>query len=172
MLGVHDLHVLGLPDGGCDDADDATMATAVADHVDLIADELNVKAVLTSEDETAHAHLSAKPNYRVLGPRLGSRMRDVAEAIEALGEPWHSYTYDGEEQHYREIAEFERMDGRWYFTEGLPPVRTPVVREEPKIGRNDPCSCGSGRKFKRCHGDRPLPSLAAIDAAVSAVSRR
>jgi hypothetical protein len=28
----------------------------------------------------------------------------------------------------------------------------PFVREEPKIGRNDPCPCGSGKKYKRCHG--------------------
>ncbi len=28
----------------------------------------------------------------------------------------------------------------------------PIVREEPKIGRNDPCSCGSGKKYKKCHG--------------------
>ncbi len=28
----------------------------------------------------------------------------------------------------------------------------PSVREEPKIGRNDPCSCGSGKKYKKCHG--------------------
>jgi preprotein translocase subunit SecA len=27
-----------------------------------------------------------------------------------------------------------------------------VRREEPKVGRNDPCPCGSGRKFKKCHG--------------------
>jgi preprotein translocase subunit SecA len=27
-----------------------------------------------------------------------------------------------------------------------------VRREEPKIGRNDPCPCGSGRKYKKCHG--------------------
>ncbi|QLG87531.1 UPF0149 family protein [Chitinibacter bivalviorum] len=27
-----------------------------------------------------------------------------------------------------------------------------VVREEPKVGRNDPCHCGSGKKFKKCHG--------------------
>ena len=38
--------------------------------------------------------------------------------------------------------------------------------EDAARGRNDECSCGSGRKFKRCHGDRPLPSKAAIDAAV------
>ncbi len=27
-----------------------------------------------------------------------------------------------------------------------------VKREEPKVGRNDPCPCGSGKKFKACHG--------------------
>jgi uncharacterized protein YecA (UPF0149 family) len=26
------------------------------------------------------------------------------------------------------------------------------VRESPKVGRNDPCPCGSGKKFKKCHG--------------------
>jgi preprotein translocase subunit SecA len=31
------------------------------------------------------------------------------------------------------------------------PIKT-VRREEPKIGRNDPCWCGSGKKFKKCHG--------------------
>ncbi len=29
---------------------------------------------------------------------------------------------------------------------------TPVKREEKKVGRNDPCPCGSGKKFKKCHG--------------------
>ncbi len=27
-----------------------------------------------------------------------------------------------------------------------------VVREAPKVGRNDPCPCGSGKKYKQCHG--------------------
>lgn len=27
-----------------------------------------------------------------------------------------------------------------------------VVREQPKVGRNDPCPCGSGKKYKHCHG--------------------
>lgn len=29
---------------------------------------------------------------------------------------------------------------------------TPVVRPGPKVGRNDPCPCGSGKKYKQCHG--------------------
>ncbi len=32
------------------------------------------------------------------------------------------------------------------------PVKQEPVRVEPKIGRNDPCPCGSGKKFKQCHG--------------------
>jgi uncharacterized protein len=35
----------------------------------------------------------------------------------------------------------------------------PYIRPEPKVGRNDPCPCGSGRKFKKCCGsadDTPL----------------
>jgi len=28
----------------------------------------------------------------------------------------------------------------------------PVKREEPKVGRNEPCPCGSGKKYKKCHG--------------------
>ena len=36
-----------------------------------------------------------------------------------------------------------------------PPRREPVVpfvREGRKVGRNEPCPCGSGKKFKQCHG--------------------
>ena len=30
--------------------------------------------------------------------------------------------------------------------------RQPTVRTAPKLGRNDPCHCGSGKKYKKCHG--------------------
>jgi preprotein translocase subunit SecA len=29
---------------------------------------------------------------------------------------------------------------------------TPYVREQPKVGRNEPCPCGTGKKYKHCHG--------------------
>ncbi len=32
------------------------------------------------------------------------------------------------------------------------PAAQPVVRQGPKLGRNDPCWCGSGKKYKHCHG--------------------
>jgi preprotein translocase subunit SecA len=30
--------------------------------------------------------------------------------------------------------------------------RQPIKRDMPKVGRNDPCPCGSGKKYKKCHG--------------------
>ncbi len=35
---------------------------------------------------------------------------------------------------------------------GRGPTVTPFVREDRKVGRNEPCPCGSGRKYKQCHG--------------------
>jgi len=29
-------------------------------------------------------------------------------------------------------------------------------RNQPKVGRNDPCPCGSGKKYKQCHGKRQV----------------
>lgn len=39
------------------------------------------------------------------------------------------------------------------FTRRTPPAGSPqVLKPLPKVGRNDPCPCGSGKKFKKCHG--------------------
>lgn len=52
--------------------------------------------------------------------------------------------------------QFQHAEATAYQAEGenageeLPP--TTVTREAPKIGRNDPCPCGSGKKYKQCHG--------------------
>jgi preprotein translocase subunit SecA len=34
----------------------------------------------------------------------------------------------------------------------MPILQTPMHRDAPKVGRNDPCPCGSGKKYKQCHG--------------------
>jgi isoleucyl-tRNA synthetase len=63
---------------------DARVAAAVGAHIEVIADELNVKEVVTSSDEGELVLLSAKANYRKLGPVLGADMPAVAAAIAAL----------------------------------------------------------------------------------------
>ncbi len=47
---------------------------------------------------------------------------------------------------HSEDSKFVREDGRWFFVHGkdyTPPA-------EKNAGRNDPCPCGSGKKFKKC----------------------
>jgi len=62
------------------------------------------------------------------------------------------YTFEDEWRRHHEDALFARHDGRWYFVEGEPVRQEPFRRSEPKVGRNDPCPCGSGKKFKKCCG--------------------
>ncbi|QWV99677.1 YchJ family protein [Geomonas nitrogeniifigens] len=58
----------------------------------------------------------------------------------------------GEDRVHHERALFKKEKEGWLFTDGKPVTRQPVVRTSPKIGRNDPCSCGSGVKYKKCCG--------------------
>jgi isoleucyl-tRNA synthetase len=49
----------------------------------LVADELNVKAVVFAESEASFGRWRAKPDFKVLGPKLGSRVKDVAARLVA-----------------------------------------------------------------------------------------
>ena len=63
---------------------DAAVAAAVASHTELISEELNVKRVVIDDEEAHIVELSAKANFKALGPRLGARTKEVAAAIGAL----------------------------------------------------------------------------------------
>ena len=60
-------------------------------------------------------------------------------------------TDEGPQIHH-ELSECRKQDGVWYFSDGKAPGGRTVIRTEAKVGRNDPCSCGSGKKYKKCCG--------------------
>jgi len=62
------------------------------------------------------------------------------------------FTEGGLRKEHHELASFKKDEGRWYFVDGNPVTPKTVVREGAKVGRNDLCTCGSGRKFKKCCG--------------------
>ena len=62
------------------------------------------------------------------------------------------YTVNGKVNDHFEKALFEKENGDWKFKDGQGIQQGTFVRSEPKVGRNDPCSCGSGKKYKKCHG--------------------
>jgi SEC-C motif-containing protein len=63
-----------------------------------------------------------------------------------------TYRRNGEKMLHHELAEFRKSGDTWYFFDGKLVGPGQFTRESPKIGRNDPCPCGSGRKFKKCCG--------------------
>lgn len=60
------------------------------------------------------------------------------------------YAMEGVEHAHHERSLFRKTDGRWYFITGDKVSAPPVRRATEKVGRNDPCPCGSGKKYKKC----------------------
>ena len=62
-----------------------------------------------------------------------------------------TYKFQGDQTTHHEVSlfRFAKPENRWYYSDGKT-INAPIQRAEPKVGRNDPCSCGSGKKFKKC----------------------
>ena len=74
------------------------------------------------------------------------------------------YKTQGKVLEHHEVSTFRKEGNRWFFVDGESHVheegkghehhekapQKPVVRATPKLGRNDPCACGSGKKAKKC----------------------
>ena len=60
------------------------------------------------------------------------------------------YVAEGKHHEHMEKSLFEKEDGEWRFVDAQGLKMGPIRRTEPKMGRNDPCACGSGKKFKKC----------------------
>lgn len=58
------------------------------------------------------------------------------------------YIQAGRGVEHREKSEFRKHAGAWYFYDVY--KQKPIRHDEPQTGRNDPCPCGSGKKFKKC----------------------
>jgi SEC-C motif-containing protein len=58
----------------------------------------------------------------------------------------------GRRHQHHELSLFKKLDGEWRFHDAAAPKVEQVRRNQPKVGRNDPCPCGSGKKYKKCCG--------------------
>ncbi len=58
---------------------------------------------------------------------------------------------DGKDMIQVELADFRRENGRWLYAGGKLSPQV-IQRTVNRVGRNDPCPCGSGKKAKKCCG--------------------
>jgi len=77
----------------------------------------------------------------------GGQVEDEEGVVEFIAR----YRMDNQSVTHHERSHFRKIDGSWYYHEGVMVKPPPVVREL-KVGRNDLCPCGSGKKYKKCCG--------------------
>jgi hypothetical protein len=129
---------------------------AMGEHLELIRDVFeegladpgydtfkNVSAMIRSGSRT---NLETCANYRLIDDAIGEMSC------------WYCFDEaeedDGDENSHPEISHVfspPPPDLSPVSSESLV-IRTPFRRTEPKIGRNEPCPCGSGKKYKKCCG--------------------
>lgn len=59
------------------------------------------------------------------------------------------YLEDGIQKTHHELSFFKKENDLWYFVSGKNPNE---ITDSKKVGRNEPCICGSGKKYKKCCG--------------------
>jgi SEC-C motif-containing protein len=117
--------------------------------VDFISNSLHPNH---RHDHDAEATRRWAANSDWLGLEIVSVEQGQEPDEEGVVEFIATFKEKGVTRHHHERSRFRKEDGRWYFVDGdmvLPQTR---VNEGPKVGRNDPCPCGSGKKFKKCCG--------------------
>lgn len=72
---------------------------------------------------------------------------EVVDAADHQVEFVASYTVRGQAFQLKERSRFERREGRWIYVDGVTPRAVST-----RVGRNEPCPCGSGSKYKKCCG--------------------
>jgi SEC-C motif-containing protein len=110
----------------------------------------------------AHVHrtyLETSKEPYVPDPEAGKTTwtRLVIHAHEAGAKPdtafvdFTAYFREGEaERPLDERAAFQKVDGVWFYTGPVRQGPAPIRSTQAKVGRNDPCPCGSGKKYKQC----------------------
>jgi SEC-C motif-containing protein len=106
----------------------------------------------TREDHDPEAAKKWAGNSEWLGLQIVSTVKGGSDDDEGTVEFEARYRSNGVEHDHREISTFVKREGIWYFSDGRVLGPRTVRHDGPRIGRNDPCPCGSGKKYKKCCG--------------------
>lgn len=101
-------------------------------------------------DRSATEQWSKKATWHRL--EILSTQEGGADDAEGIVDFKAYYTLAGEDITHHEIASFRKVDGSWYFVDGVEVKPRPFKRLDKKVGPNEPCPCGSGKKHKKCCG--------------------
>jgi preprotein translocase subunit SecA len=87
--------------------------------------------------------IPVQPNAQSVQNQAAKRENSYAKATEQQAASASAGQIPGREGYDEAMAQSQRQSA---------PKAQPIVNEDKKINRNDPCPCGSGKKYKQCHG--------------------
>ncbi|MGB0332606.1 MAG: SEC-C metal-binding domain-containing protein [Planctomycetota bacterium] len=138
------------------DAPDSEVRTIIERFLSVCYDELG-SAPKAMDGQAMHGALGyLLPGRFQCGEALAERVPDVLRAYIA-----HLEATEVVVNAFEMKQAFEATVDEFLLTvragtnprgHGHAPPKEPFQHGATKLGRNDPCSCGSGRKFKKCHG--------------------
>ena len=112
-------------------------------------------------DETSRDLILALDDANLLGYEFFGRqdyLQEMNRGFKPLNPPAPYDIRDDYQQRFEGHQQNLRQQEKERERQRKSRVRPARDRSGPKIGRNDPCPCGSGKKYKKCHG-RPGASL-------------
>lgn len=128
----------------------ARYTSYVKHEIDFIINSCEEGEKIAEIDRAATEQWSKESTWH--GLKILNTQKGLESDDEGLVEFEAAYT---DKNHLNEIhhenAYFKKVNGKWLYEAGDVKPMT-VVREGKKIGRNDPCPCGSGKKYKKCCG--------------------
>lgn len=127
----------------------ARYSAYVTEHIEFL--KTSATATVQAEfDENASLAWSRAAHWH--GLEIIATEKGGKEDSEGVVEFRATYTANNEFCNHHEVAKFVKEADGWKFDDGELVREAPIMREAPKVGRNDPCPCGSGKKYKKCCG--------------------
>lgn len=114
------------------------------DYIEATTDP-SVRSTFDRDGTTEWAKGSKWMGLKIVSTEAGGE-KDSSGEVEFIVR----YSFNDTEHEHHERSEFKKRDGKWFFLDGKL-VQEPY-RAAERIGRNDPCTCGSGKKYKKCCG--------------------
>jgi len=126
----------------------ARYSAYVTHNIDFIEEThgLEERDDLSIEETRKWAQESKWLGLEILGTQKG-QPADKEGTVEFIA----TFEQKGIKHQHHEVSQFVKKEGKWYFKDGQVKPTT-IVRTGEKVGRNDPCPCGSGKKYKKCCG--------------------
>lgn len=123
-------------------------AAFVVDKLQYLEDTLTEESKSDYDaEETATWAKSAKWQDLEIRSTSGGGANDDEGTVEFVAK----FKMGPETHAHHELSTFVKQDGRWLYSHGeMNPKQQ--QRTVVKVGRNDPCTCGSGKKYKKCCG--------------------